>query len=103
MIKTITGLSLAFVCSVALAQDKPVEMSKSVICDSTQKVLTTLMQNYNETPIWTGVDAEKDSKYVLLSNLKTKSWTFVQYNADVACILGVGGASNLVDFNKNII
>lgn len=45
-------------------------------------------------PAWVGKD--EGSKYVLMANEKTKTWTIVQFNDQVACVLGTGTDSNIV-------
>ena len=68
------------------------EVDKPIVCDSRERVLRAIMDGqYREVPYWGGVD--KTSRYSLLVNKSTGSWTFIQFNADVACILGVGEGS----------
>ncbi len=79
----------------ALAQAQPVTVEKPVICEKTEKVIETLQKGqYKETPIWIGHDEK--SKYALFANEKTKSWTIIQFNENIACILGVGEGSRSV-------
>lgn len=72
------------------------EATKPVICNTLEHVSKTMKEQYGEEPIWFGEDIQKNGNYVLLSNLQTKTWTFVQFTKDWACVLGVGtGASPL--------
>lgn len=77
----------------ALAQ--PVTVEKPVICDKTEKVISTLMNGeYKEQPLWIGVDSK--SRYSLFVNEKTRTWTFVQFNENIACVLGLGESSKSI-------
>ena len=74
---------------LALAQQGPVKVDKEVLCDETAVVLKWALDNdFKEQPFWMGVD--RTSRYSLLVNEKTGTWTFIQFNKDVACILGTG-------------
>lgn len=44
--------------------------------------------DFKEVPSWAGKD--ENSRYVIMLNEKTKSWTIVQFNDQVACVLGSG-------------
>lgn len=75
----------------ALAQAEPVTVEKPVICDKTELVLKVLRERHGETPVWIGTGNEEPrSNYVLMINRDTASWTLLQYNPDVACVLGSG-------------
>ncbi len=86
-------LGVLLLPAVALAQ--PVTVEKPVICEDVKVLLPALVGNdYKEVPIWSGKD--ETSRYALLANEKTGSWTFIQYNKQIACILGVGENHSLV-------
>ena len=73
------------------AQAAPVEIQKPVICDSTDTVIKLLSsENYQEKPIWLGASDENLVNYSLWINASTKNWTIVQFNNEIACILGAG-------------
>ena len=67
----------------------PVVVKKSVLCSSPQVVFETLSgPGYKEEPIWSGNNNE--DRYVLTVNKKTKTWSMVQFNKNIACILSTG-------------
>jgi hypothetical protein len=73
----------------ALAYAQPVTVEKPVICDTPKTVIETLTgKGYQEQPFWIGND--ETSRYILLANERTKSWTIVQFNKNIACVLGTG-------------
>jgi len=73
----------------ALAHAQPVTVEKPVVCDKIKTVFETLTGNgYDEQPFWTGTG--ESSRYIMLVNQTTKTWSLVQFNNDIACILGAG-------------
>jgi hypothetical protein len=80
---------------LALAQQGPVKVDKEVLCDDTAVVLKWALENdFKEQPAWIGVD--RTSRYSLLANEKSGTWTLVQFNKDVACILGTGSGHKVI-------
>lgn len=81
--------------SLALAQQGPVKVDKEVLCDDTAVVLKWALDNdFKEQPIWMGVD--RTSRYSLLANEKSGTWTIIQFNKSVACILGTGSGHKII-------
>jgi hypothetical protein len=82
----------------------PVEVKKPIICDNTETVLKLLSGgNYQEKPIWLGASDEKLVNYSLWVNDSTKNWTIVQFNNEIACILGTGEAYTTFGSKKPIL
>lgn len=72
----------------ALALAEPVKVEKEVVCDATKEMLPFFVKKYGETPLWMG-DAD-GSSIVLLANAATQTWSVVQFNKDVACLIDSG-------------
>ena len=88
-------LSLILFSSFAWAE--PVTIKKPVICDETDIVFKALSSsNYKESPIWLGASDEKLVNYSLWVNASSKTWTIVQFNNEIACILGTGEAYTVI-------
>ena len=85
-----------FCLTSSIAYAQAFQIQKPIICDSTQKIIRSLVENYNEKPVWTGKDARDDSRYSLFINNKTGTWTLLQMTPEVACILGVGDESKFI-------
>lgn len=79
----------------AIAIAEPVTVEKPVLCENT-KILIEILSNskYKEVPVWVGND--ESSKYSIFANETTGSWTFIQFNSTIACILGTGENHNFV-------
>jgi hypothetical protein len=83
------NLILGVLLLPALAYAQPVTVEKPIVCDTTKVVIETLTGNeYKEQPFWMGNDTS--SRYVILVNEKTKTWSLVQFNNNIACVLGTG-------------
>lgn len=80
----------------------PFEIKKPVICDKTEIVLKTLSSSdYQEKPIWLGAADEKLVNYSLWINPSTKSWTIVQFNNDISCVIGTGESYTIIGKKPN--
>lgn len=94
--KKIIGLLLLTVVLCARAEPEVPDMTvtplqRTVQCAATKTVFEYLINGeYKEVPYWTGNDAFTESKYVLLVNTKTKTWTMVQFDDKKACVIGTG-------------
>ena len=79
----------------------PTAVEKTVICDKTQNVLDVIMNGrFKETPMWGGED--ETSRYGLLVNRETGTWTIIQFNKDAACVLGTGDGSRSMTPRKPV-
>jgi hypothetical protein len=71
----------------ALAE--PVTVEKPVVCNDVKTVIELLSgRAYQEKPFWVGKDTA--SRYVLMVNENTKTWTIIQFNDEFACVIGTG-------------
>jgi len=92
MIKKILLISIACLSSVANAQfrhDYP------ILCDSTEKIIKSLRNNWKETLIWGGKHISDNSVYSLWTNEKEGTWTLLKMTSEVSCILGTGTDSKI--------
>jgi len=79
---------------VASAQSNLIEIDKPVTCSDPKTVIEGLSDQYQEQPFWSG--RGRESKYVLLVNSKTGSWSMVEYNDKIACIVGTGKSARQI-------
>ena len=64
------------------------EFAKSIVCSDLKSVIEYVSSEFVEVPFWVGKD--ENSKYVLMVNTSTKTWTMIEYDDKVACIIGSG-------------
>ena len=93
--------ALVLISSIAHAQLS--EYERKFTCGKTQFVISALTQNAQEKPIWVGADPETKTQTMILQNVKTLTWTVVQYDQTMACVLQSGeGFKILADsFNQS--
>jgi len=90
-----TFLILAVLFTVTLdAAAETRRLNKPVICESTEKVFRTMVEEFGETPQWRGSTSEQGTSTVLTVNPKTGAWTLIEYTAVMACVIGVGENSS---------
>jgi hypothetical protein len=82
--------------SIANAQEV-IELNKSVKCGDAQWVMNHFTNEYGEKPLWVGKDANSNSYVTLLVNRETRSWTLLQYDGKMACVLSVGQSASSSD------
>jgi hypothetical protein len=81
------GMVLTAAMSRAVAE--PTEISRTVPCNTPDVVFGQLLRDYGEKPQWVGQSGE-DVFVVLVTNPVKKTWSMVEYNKTLACVLSVG-------------
>lgn len=71
---------------------------KKISCTTTEIVLQSLTEEFFEKPIWLGEGS--DSLYSIFVS-KNGSWTIIQFNNQIACVIGVGKSSKQIYLNTN--
>jgi hypothetical protein len=66
-----------------------------LLCDSTEKIIKSLGENYKEILTWGGKHSSDNSAYSLWINEKEGSWTLLKMTLETSCILGVGTESKI--------
>jgi hypothetical protein len=80
-----------------LAQSELKYVNKKFVCDDTSVLMDELVNGeYNEKPIWRGIDSETKTIYGVLMNSKTGTWTIIQFDGKMTCVLGVGEEAKLL-------
>ena len=64
--------------------------SKPVICLDTKEMFDSIFDEYRETILMSFDQDATTNKIVLTVNPHTKTWSIVEYNLEVACLLGSG-------------
>ncbi len=84
------------VLGIAVAQS--VTVQKPIECADTATLLRGLSgSDYKERPIWWGIEPGATvSRYSLFVNEQTKTWTLIQFDEKIACVLGTGENSTRV-------
>lgn len=83
---------------LGLAVAQSVTVQKPIECADTATLLRGLSgSEYKEKPIWFGIEPQVTvSRYSLFVNEETKSWTLIQFDEKIACVLGTGENSTQI-------
>lgn len=100
MRKLTVAFLLGLISFVAHAQKDPIIAEKPVFCSTLKIVMETVSGVYQEEPFWRGADDR--SKFLMTVNPKSGSWTMIQYNDQIACVLGVGMNSKVLLLGKTV-
>jgi hypothetical protein len=85
----------ALFTSTAFAQ---IIVQKPTVCGDAAAIFTEITgKDIKESPHWTGMSDTGNNGFVLLVNSKTKTWTFIQFEKSMACILALGASSDFKD------
>jgi hypothetical protein len=78
--------------------DTSVIVDKKVLCDFNERIIGSVTGgDFKEAPVFVGNDKLSESKTTLFINRKTGSWTMVQANERVGCIVTAGEAHILLN------
>jgi hypothetical protein len=84
-------LILAFLClTTSISYAQLAEYERKLTCGKTKFVLDALTKIARERVIWVGDSKYSDTKTVVMINTETLTWTMVQYDKDMACVLNNG-------------
>ena len=80
------------ISATAFAMDRSeiVTINKSMQCAPTKAVFDEFLSKFGETPLWIGKEENSYSYITMLNNKQTGTWTLVQHDSNMACILGSG-------------
>jgi hypothetical protein len=90
MIKKSVVFLFCLSSTIANAQDiEAFNVSKKVICADTKSVFKNITESkYKELPVWVG--RTEDSTMSIIANEETGTWTLIQFNKEVACVIDAG-------------
>jgi hypothetical protein len=82
------ALLFCLISSIAHAQ-QIVDLVKPLKCSDASSVMNYFVDTHKETPIWVGKSVH-NTHITLLINRETRSWTMIEYDTRLACVLGAG-------------
>lgn len=91
MRKTIITLTLLF--STTTFAQEVINLTKSIKCSNAESVMQYFTEQYKEMPVWVG-KTTNGTHVTLLINKEKRSWTLIEYDSKLACILGAGDATS---------
>ena len=88
MRSTTMAFLFCLISSIAHAQEI-IDLQKSLKCSDAQSVMNYFVDTHKETPVWVGKSVH-NTHITLLVNKETRSWTMIEYDTRLACVLGAG-------------
>ena len=88
MYKTAMAFLFCLTSSIANAQEI-IDLQKSLKCSDAQVVMNYFVDTHKEIPVWVGKSVH-NTHVTLLMNNETRSWTMIEYDDKIACVLGAG-------------
>jgi len=70
-----------------------IDLQKQLKCSKAESVMNYFRDNFQEMPLWVG-KTNTGTHITLLVNKETRSWTMIEYDASIACVLGAGDTSS---------
>jgi hypothetical protein len=96
------NLAMAFLLGLTsfVVHARVVQVEKPVVCSNLKTVVETISQDFQEQPAWRGNDS--NSKYIMFANSKTGTWTLIQYDDKIACVIGSGENGRQIFLGKAV-
>ena len=89
-----TAVALLFCLTSLVAHAQQIiDLQKPMKCSDAQSVFNHFTDTYGEKPLWVG-KTTMDTHVTLLVNKEKRSWTLIEYDANIACVLGAGETSS---------
>ena len=82
------ALLFCLISSIAHAQEI-IDLTKPMKCSDASSVMNYFVDTHKETPIWVGKSVH-NTHITLMMNKQTRSWTMIEYDTRIACVLGAG-------------
>jgi len=88
MQKTMMAFLFCLAGSIAHAQEV-IDLNKPLKCSDAQAVVKYFADTHKEKPVWVGKSVH-NTRITLMVNKETGSWTMIEYDDRLACVLGAG-------------
>lgn len=92
MKNTAMAFLFCLISTIANAQEI-VDLVKPLKCSDAESVMNYFTVNYQEAPLWVG-KTTTGTWITLLVNRETRTWTMIEYDVKMACVLGAGETSS---------
>lgn len=91
-------LILAFLClTTSISYAQLAEYERKLSCGKTKFLLEALSKIAKEKIIWSGDSKYSETQTVVMINTETLTWTVVQYDKNMACVLNNGEGFKIKD------
>jgi len=95
---TIMAFLFCLASSIANAQ-QIIDLTKQMKCSDAQTVMNYFSDTHKEAPVWVGKTVH-GTHIALLANKEKQSWTMIEYDSKLACVLGAGEEKTSSNLNN---
>lgn len=88
-----TIITLALLISTTTFAQELINLTKTMSCSEAEYVMKHFADKYKEKPVWVG-KTTNGTHVTLMVNKDNRSWTLIEYDSRIACILGAGDATS---------
>jgi hypothetical protein len=88
-----TFITLALLISTTSFSQEVINLAKEIKCSNAEFVMNHFAENYGEKPVWVG-KTSFNTYTTLMVNKEKRSWTLIEYDSRLACVLSAGEASS---------
>ena len=83
-------LSLTLTVFLTLPLSAQETLTKTVVCYPAEQLFAAIVKKYDERPTFTARVTDTPNIVTLLVNQQTKTWTFVEFTHETACVINHG-------------
>jgi hypothetical protein len=87
--KYISTIAVLFCFTTSALAQNIVDLTKPLKCSEIETVMEYFSNTHNEKPVWVGKTVH-NTHITLLMNKENRSWTMVEYDSTLGCVLGAG-------------
>lgn len=87
--KYISTIAFLFCFTTSASAQNIVDLTKPMKCSEVETIMGYFSDKHNEKPVWVGKTVH-NTHITLLMNKGTRSWTMVEYDSRLGCVLGAG-------------
>ena len=97
--KKLLAVAFLFCLTSSIANAQEIfDLQKPMKCSDAQTVMSHFTEEYNEKPVWVGKTLN-NTHMTLLVNKEKRTWTMIEYDARLACVIGAGESGSDPNFN----
>lgn len=88
------AVAFLFCLISSIANAQPIiDLVKEIKCSDVSVIMSYFNNNFQERPIWVG-QTVTGTYITLLVNREKHTWTMIEYDAKLGCVLGAGKTSS---------
>jgi hypothetical protein len=80
----------------AFAQQETFMVNRSMKCGDAQRLMNDMFEQYGEKLVWSAKSEHNESYFGILKNVETGTWTLIQFDSKIGCVVGSGSQGRQV-------